>query len=105
MMRIEPEWHELGELPSADEAPLVPPMVTLQILGGRKEKIRPGDVLGALTGVEGGRQFTREQVGKITVTDWNTYIAVARELAGDAVRKLSHGKVKGKAVKVRALTD
>ena len=48
-------------------------MVTLQILGGRKEKIRPGDVLGALTGEAG---FTREQVGKITVTDMSTYVAV-----------------------------
>ncbi|MDD5385383.1 MAG: ATP-dependent RNA helicase DbpA [Gallionella sp.] len=100
MMRIEPEWHELGELPSADEAPLVPPMVTLQILGGRKEKIRPGDVLGALTGEAG---YTREQVGKITVTDQSTYVAVARNIANDAVRKLSAGKVKGKTVKVRAL--
>jgi len=100
MMRIEPEWHELGELPSADEAPLVPPMVTLLILGGRKEKIRPGDVLGALTGEAG---FTREQVGKITVTDQTTYVAVARNIAHEAVRKLSAGKLKGKTVKVRAL--
>jgi ATP-independent RNA helicase DbpA len=100
MMRIEPEWHELGELPSADGAPLVPPMVTLLILGGRKEKIRPGDVLGALTGEAG---FTREQVGKITVTDQSTYVAVARNIAHDAVRKLSAGKLKGKTVKVRAL--
>ncbi|MDP4028076.1 MAG: ATP-dependent RNA helicase DbpA [Gallionella sp.] len=100
MMRIEPEWHELGELPGADEAPLVPPMVTLLILGGRKEKIRPGDVLGALTGEAG---FTREQVGKITVTDQTTYVAVARNIAHEAVRKLSAGKLKGKTVKVRAL--
>ena len=100
MMRIEPEWHELAELQNDDESPLVPPMVRLQILGGRKEKIRPGDVLGALTGEAG---FTREQVGKITVTDQSTYVAVARNIASDAVRKLSAGKVKGKAVKVRAL--
>ncbi|MDO8263125.1 MAG: ATP-dependent RNA helicase DbpA [Gallionella sp.] len=100
MMRIEPDWHELGELPSADEAPLVPPMVTLLILGGRKEKIRPGDVLGALTGEAG---YTREQVGKITVTDQSTYVAVARNIAHEAVRKLSAGKLKGKTVKVRAL--
>ena len=100
MMRIEPEWHELGELPSADEAPLVPPMVTLLILGGRKEKIRPGDVLGALTGEAG---YTREQVGKITVTDQSTYVAVARNIAHEAVRKLSAGKLKGKTGKVRAL--
>ena len=100
MMHITPEWHELGELEDEDQSPLVPPMVTLQILGGRKEKIRAGDVLGALTGDAG---YTREQVGKITVTDFSTYVAVARNIAVDAVRKLSAGKVKGKTVKVRAL--
>ena len=102
MMGIEPEWHELRSLKNDDKSPLMPPMVTLQILGGRKEKIRPGDVLGALTGEAG---FTREQVGKITVTDQSTYVAVARNIARDAVRKLSAGKVKGKTVKVRALED
>lgn len=100
MMSIEPEWHELSELKNEDEEKLVPPMVTLQILGGRKEKIRPGDVLGALTGEAG---YTREQVGKITVTDQSTYVALVRDIAHDAVRKLSVGKIKGKAVKVRAL--
>jgi len=98
----EPEWHALSELENDNDAPLVPPMITLQILGGRKEKIRPGDVLGALTGEAG---FTREQVGKITVTDQSTYVAVARDIASVAVRKLSAGKVKGKTVKVRALED
>ncbi len=101
-MDTEPEWHTLGSLQSGNDAPLVPPMVTLQILGGRKEKIRPGDVLGALTGEAG---FTREQVGKITVTDQSTYVAVVREIADEAVRRLGRGKVKGKTVKVRALTD
>ncbi|KAF0200387.1 MAG: ATP-independent RNA [Gallionellaceae bacterium] len=102
MMHIEPEWHDLAALQSSDDSALVPPMVTLQILGGRKEKIRPGDVLGALTGEAG---FTREQVGKITVTDQYTYVAVVRNVAREAVRKLSAGKVKGKMVKVRALED
>jgi ATP-independent RNA helicase DbpA len=102
MMHIEPEWHDLESLQSADNSPLVPPMVTLQIFGGRKEKIRPGDVLGALTGEAG---FTREQVGKITVTDMSTYVAVVRDIAKVAVKKLSAGKVKGKTVKVRALED
>ena len=102
MMGSEPEWHALSELENDNDAPLVPPMVTLQILGGRKEKIRPGDVLGALTGEAG---FTREQVGKITVTDQSTYVAVARDIASVALHKLSSGKVKGKTVKVRALED
>ncbi len=100
MMGVTPEWHELAELHGKDEAPLLPPMVTLQILGGRKEKIRAGDVLGALTGEAG---FTREQIGKITVTEFSTYAAVERRIASEAVRKLSAGKVKGKMVKVRAL--
>ncbi len=99
-MNCQLTWSELGALDATDNSPLVPPMVTLQILGGRKDKIRPGDVLGALTGEAG---FTREQVGKITVTDQTTYVAVARDIAREAVRKLSAGKVKGKTVKVRAL--
>jgi ATP-dependent RNA helicase DbpA len=94
------EVHEIGELQVADEAPLVPPMVTLQILGGRKDKIRPGDVMGALAAEAG---LTREQVGKITVTDQTTYVAVASDIYREAVRKLAAGKLKGKTVKVRAL--
>lgn len=94
------ETHQLADLPPADETPLIPPMVTLLMLGGRKDKIRPGDVMGALAGEAG---LTREQVGKITVTDQATYIAVARNVARDTVKKLGAGKVKGKTVKVRAL--
>ncbi len=100
MMRIEPDWQDIATLENSDDSPLLPPMVTLQILGGRKEKIRPSDVLGALTGEAG---FTREQVGKITVTDLTTYVAVVRNIANEAVRKLSAGKVKGKTVKVRII--
>lgn len=100
MMGSDPEWHNLADLKNDSHLSLLPPMVTLQILGGRKEKIRPGDVLGALTGEAG---FARDQVGKITVTDQSTYVAVARNIARDAVRKLSAGKVKGRTVKVRAL--
>ena len=61
MMGMEPEWHTLGSLQSGNEAPLVPPMATLLLLGGRKDKLRPGDVLGALTGEAG---FAKEQVGQ-----------------------------------------
>ncbi len=102
MMGSEPECHSLGNLQGDDDSPLIPPMVTLLILGGRKDKIRPGDVLGALTGTAG---FKPEQVGKITVTDQVTFVAVAREIAREAVRKLAAGKLKGKTVKVRALED
>ncbi|MBI5790030.1 MAG: ATP-dependent RNA helicase DbpA [Rhodocyclales bacterium] len=98
----EVEWHALGELQDSSTARLLPPMVTLLILGGRKEKIRPGDVLGALTGEAG---FAKEQIGKIKVTETATYVAVARNIGQDALRKLSAGTVKGRKVKVHLLSD
>jgi ATP-independent RNA helicase DbpA len=98
----ESEWHRLAELASAAAEPLQPAMATLQIVGGRKEKIRAGDVLGALTGDAG---FTRDQVGKINVNEFSTYVAVDRRIAREAAHKLSTGRVKGRTVKVRLLDD
>jgi ATP-dependent RNA helicase DbpA len=102
LQKAESEWHKLGDLTPASNEPLLPPMVTLQIVGGRKEKIRAGDVLGALTGEAG---FTREQVGKINVNEFSTYVAVDRAIASEAQQKLSSGKVKGKSVKVRFMDE
>ncbi|MES2185274.1 MAG: ATP-dependent RNA helicase DbpA [Pseudomonadota bacterium] len=94
------EWHPLSELVPAGGGPLVPPMATLQIVGGRKEKIRAGDVLGALTGDCG---YSREQVGRINVNEFSTYVAVERGIAAEAAHRLTTGRVKGRSVKVRLL--
>ncbi len=102
MMKIDPDWHSLASLQESDKLPLLPPMVTLLILAGRKEKIRPGDLLGALTGEAG---FSGDQVGKITITDQVSYVAVVREIGKEAVRKLSAGKIKGRPIKARLLKD
>ncbi len=96
------EWHPLAGLTPGAGPRLQPPMATLQIVGGRKEKIRAGDVLGALTGDCG---YAREQVGKINVNEFSTYVAVERGIAAEAARKLASGRVKGKSVKVRLLED
>jgi ATP-dependent RNA helicase DbpA len=98
----ESEWHKPGELQPAGSGRLVPPMVTLHIQGGRKEKIRPGDVLGALTADLG---YTREQIGKIDVNEFSTYVAVDRAIGHDAARRLNDGRIKGKSVKARVLDD
>ncbi|MDP2251584.1 MAG: ATP-dependent RNA helicase DbpA, partial [Hydrogenophaga sp.] len=98
----ESKWHPLSELVPTGKGPLVPPMVTLHIQGGRKEKIRPGDVLGALTADLG---YTREQVGKINVNEWSTYVAVDRNIAEQVASRLNDGRIKGKSVKVRVLED
>ncbi len=102
LQKAESEWRKVAELTPDSKEPLRPPMATLQIVGGRKEKIRAGDVLGALTGEAG---FTREQVGKINVNEFSTYVAVDRRIATDALHKLAMGKVKGKSVRVRLLDD
>jgi ATP-independent RNA helicase DbpA len=96
----ESAWQALEAFKPAAGGALLPPMRTLQIVGGRKEKIRPGDVMGALAGECG---LTREQVGKINVNEFSTYVAVLAELAQNVCVQLSKGKIKGKSVKVRLL--
>ena len=96
-------WFGLETLTPVNTDPLLAPMVSLQILGGRKEKIRPGDVLGALTNDEGGPAYTREQIGKIQVTEFCTFVAVDRQIASAACAKLNAGRIKGKSVKVRMM--
>ena len=95
-------WSPIASLAPAAGGKLQPPMATLQIAGGRKEKIRAGDVLGALTGDAG---FAKEQVGKISVNEFSTYVAVERGIAHEALRRLNTGRVKGKSVKVRLLEE
>ena len=95
-----PQWESLAELHAEDQPVPQPAMVTLQILGGRKEKIRPGDVLGALTGEAG---LAADQIGKINVNEQSTYVAVARGIARQALKRLQDGKIKGKKVRVQLL--
>ncbi len=95
-------WHALSELTPALGGRLLPAMATVHIQAGRKEKIRPGDVLGALTADLG---YTREQVGKIDINEFATYVAVERGIAHEAVARLNSGRIKGRTVKARLLTD
>ena len=82
------------------KTPAKPAMATLQIDGGKKQKLRPGDILGALTG-EGG--IRGSEVGKINVFDNHAYVAVSRNVTSAALRKLGEGKLKGRKFKVRQI--
>ncbi len=75
-------------------------MATLQIDGGKKQKVRAGDILGALTGAQG---IAGKDVGKIQLFDNRAYVAVARELASVALKKLGEGKLKGRSFRVRRI--
>ncbi len=88
-------------LPSDDvfrKCPLQPSMATLHIDGGKKSKLRPGDILGALT--NGENALAGADVGKIKVTDYRSYVAVNRHFAKKALKALSQGKIKGRTYRV-----
>ena len=91
---------ELASLSHAAGRPPAPPMVTLCIDGGRKNKMRPGDILGALTGEAG---IAGSEVGKIDVLDFHAYVAVARASASRALACLGGNKIKGRFFKVREI--
>jgi len=90
-------------LPSSEllkEPALKAAMTTLQIGGGKKQKLRPGDILGALTA---GKDITGKQVGKIHVMDQWAYVAVNRDVSKLALKKLGDGKLKGRSFRVRVI--
>ncbi len=74
------------------------PMVTIQLDVGRKSKIRPGDLLGALTGDAG---LAGSSVGKIDIFDTTSYVAIARSALRQALNYLADGKVKGRSIRAR----
>ncbi|MCP4046013.1 MAG: ATP-dependent RNA helicase DbpA [Gammaproteobacteria bacterium] len=76
------------------------PMVTLQFDAGRKHKMRPGDLLGALTGDAG---LAGSQIGKIDIFDMSSYVAIERDAVRQALNYLAVGKVKGRNVRARKI--
>jgi ATP-independent RNA helicase DbpA len=89
-----------ASLKTRENFKLIPPMATLFINGGRKEKVRAGDILGALTA---SQKLLGKDIGKIDIFDKLSYVAVARPLAKQALKILSEGKIKGRKFRVRKL--
>ena len=91
----------LEPLPAANKNSLPhPDMVTLNIDGGKKDKLRPGDIIGALT-KDAGLPF--EKIGKIDMFDFAAYVAVDKSIARAALQQLSDGKLKGRKFRARKL--
>jgi len=90
----------LPALAVLEQKPPYPAMVTLQIDAGKKQKVRAGDILGALTA---GTEVAAEQIGRIHVVDNAAYIAVHHNAAKAALKKLAEGKIKGKSCRARRL--
>jgi len=91
----------LEKLPQSDSRLLPEPaMVTINIDGGKKDKLRPGDIIGALT-KDAGLPF--EKIGKIDMFDFTAYVAVDHSIAKAALKQLSDGKLKGRKFRARRL--
>ncbi len=93
-------WNDIAELEHLDEPVLQAPMQSICIQGGKKDKLRPGDLLGALTGDVG---LQKEQVGKINIFEFISYVALDRRIAAKALEKLSQSPIKGRQFRMRLI--
>jgi ATP-dependent RNA helicase DbpA len=92
------QWDEVAPFQLTSEHRFQPPMATLWIGGGRKDKVRAGDILGALTGEAG---ISGTDVGKIDIFDNHAFVAVKREIIDRALASLRTVKIKGRNFNVR----
>ena len=93
---------EPGVQPLSGRPKHVPPapMATLRIDAGRGDKLRPGDIVGALTGEAG---LHKDAIGKIDVFATRSYVAIARAQADRALARLREGKIKGRKFRIARL--
>ncbi|MFQ0977067.1 ATP-dependent RNA helicase DbpA [Vibrio sp. SCSIO 43155] len=102
--RIE-EYLDMDVVPAtlpvkSTQQPYQAKMVTINIDGGKKQKVRAGDILGCLTGKNG---ITGAQVGKIQLMAMRSYVAVEKSVAKKALQTISNGKMKGRQFRARIL--
>jgi len=97
-MPIEPA--KLPDASALNNVPYQANMVTIQIDGGKKQKVRPGDILGALTSNDG---IDGQYVGKINMLPMRSYVAVHKSVAKKALKKMESGKMKGRQFRARLL--
>ncbi|MEQ8860728.1 MAG: ATP-dependent RNA helicase DbpA [Pseudomonadales bacterium] len=73
---------------------------TLEISGGRRNKLRPGDLLGALTAAGG---VPGDAVGRIDLLDESSYVAMANAHVHKALAILNRKRIKGRQFRARVL--
>lgn len=93
------EVHFLKEIALQEQSgfEMKPEFVTLVIEGGKKDKLRAGDILGALTGDAG---LEGSSIGKIDIYERQSYVAIKRELVDTAHKRLQKTKIKAKKFSV-----
>ncbi len=92
-------WGEIKSLNPRGRV-FKPDMVTLYISAGRKDKIRPGDILGSLTKDAG---LSGETIGRIDIGPLYSYVAIHESCVDQAFDHFDGGRLKGRKVRVRKL--
>lgn len=95
---FEPLLLGSSEALELDAPPPEPPMVTFLLSAGKNKKLRPGDILGAVTA---GGEVRGEDVGAIHIDESSAYLAVRRAAAPAALQRLTSAPVKGRQLQVR----
>ncbi|MDP3705431.1 MAG: ATP-dependent RNA helicase DbpA [Legionellaceae bacterium] len=90
-------WGNVVDMIPTDSAMYSPSMVTLCLDLGKKDKIRAGDIVGALTK---DMNLPNEVIGKIDVLPFKSYVAIHKSHATIAYQSLKAGKLKGRHVNV-----
>ena len=94
-------WGNIAELTHSNQPASTPTMITLCLDSGKKDKIRAGDILGALT-KDGG--LPADAIGKINVLPLKSYVAIHKNHATQAYQYFQRGTLKGRRVNVRKMT-
>ncbi len=95
------KWTGIQSIRFHSNRLIQPEFHTICIDGGKKSKIRPGDILGALTK---DADIAGDDVGKINVTATHTYVAVKTRSVKRALKQFNEGKLKGRKFKARKLS-
>jgi len=87
------EFAEADSLLECEDYTLKAKKSTLLINGGKKDKVRPADILGVLIKEAG---IDKEFIGKIDIFDKKSYVAIDNTKIDKARFKLKNGKIKNR---------
>ena len=93
-------WGNIDKLKHSNEMPASPAMVTLCLDMGKKDKIRAGDIVGALTK---DNALSFDVIGKINIFPLKSYVAIKKNQASQALKIFQEGKLKGRTVRAKKI--
>ncbi len=98
---IPDELEQTTSLQAKDKKAYKAKMTTLCIDGGKRDKIRAGDILGTLIKEIG---LSAKDIGKISINKKDSYVSISNDFAQEAFEKLKITKIKKQTLRVWMLS-